>query len=97
MSLLAEVYARDTQKRAIITGSIVVLTYANNAWMPLFIWPADEAPTYHYGYKVAIGFACASLVGICLLFFVYVKYVPQTKDDLARVVAYQARGKTEED
>ncbi|ODV64069.1 putative pantothenate transporter [Ascoidea rubescens DSM 1968] len=91
MLLLAEVYARDTQKRAIITGSIVVLTYANNAWMPLFIWPADEAPIYHYGYKVAIGFACSSLVGIWSLFLVYVQYVPQSKEDLNRVVKHQNR------
>lgn len=38
------------------------LTMAGNVALPLFLWPAKEAPRYKYGYKFACGFAALSLV-----------------------------------
>lgn len=70
MSWMADVWNRYPEHRAIITGSIVVLMYANNAWMPLFIWPAKEAPNYHYGYKIAVLFQGVSLIGVLLFKFI---------------------------
>lgn len=66
MSWMADIWAKFPERRAIITGSIVVLVYANNAWMPLFIWPAKQAPHYKYGYKIATLFQGVSLIGILL-------------------------------
>lgn len=66
MSWMADMWNKYPERRAIITGSIVVLVYANNAWMPLFIWPAKEAPNYRYGYKIATLFQGVSLIGILI-------------------------------
>jgi hypothetical protein len=44
--------------------------YANNAWMPLFIWLVIEAPNYRYGYKIARMFQRVLLIGILLFRFI---------------------------
>lgn len=67
MSLMADMWCKYPERRAIITGFIVVLVYANNAWMPLFLWPAKQAPHYEYGYKIATIFQGVSLLGVGLL------------------------------
>lgn len=71
MSFVPEIWAKKPERRAVVTAIIVVLDFSTNSWLPLLIWPAKEAPNYHYGYKVNLGFEIASLVG-CLLFYFHV-------------------------
>jgi ACS family pantothenate transporter-like MFS transporter len=76
ISLLAEVYSTSPEKRAIATGAAVVLVYANNAWLALYLWPANEAPRFKWGYKMSILFLCVSLISsLTYCFFVYKKAV----------------------
>lgn len=83
ISLLAEVYSDSPEKRAIATGAAVVLTYANNAWLPLFLWPANEAPLYTYGYKISVMFLCVSFV-CSLAFYVFVYKKSVRENDVIR-------------
>ncbi|KAG7909727.1 hypothetical protein KL906_002483 [Ogataea polymorpha] len=73
ISFLPEIWATAPDLRAIITGVSVVMVYANNAWLPLFLYPANEAPEYKYGYKVTCGLTGASSVGIVLFYFLAYK------------------------
>ncbi|KAG7754860.1 hypothetical protein KL911_002299 [Ogataea haglerorum] len=73
ISFLPEIWATAPDLRAIITGVTVAVVYANNAWLPLFLWPANEAPEYKYGYKVTCGLTGASSVGIVLFYFLAYK------------------------
>ncbi|KAG7797941.1 hypothetical protein KL929_001906 [Ogataea haglerorum] len=73
ISFLPEIWATAPDLRAIITGVTVAMVYANNAWLPLFLWPANEAPEYKYGYKVTCGLTGASSVGIVLFYFLAYK------------------------
>ncbi|KAG7719937.1 hypothetical protein KL949_001516 [Ogataea haglerorum] len=73
ISFLPEIWATAPDLRAIITGVTVAVVYANNAWLPLFLWPANEAPEYKYGYKVTCGLTGASSVGTVLFYFLAYK------------------------
>ncbi|CDO54290.1 similar to Saccharomyces cerevisiae YCR028C FEN2 Plasma membrane H+-pantothenate symporter [Geotrichum candidum] len=90
MSWMADMWNQYPERRAIITGSIVVLVYANNAWMPLFIWPVTEAPNYRYGYKIATMFQGVSLIGILLFKFIdqRIKKKEDISDDGGDVMAF---------
>jgi ACS family pantothenate transporter-like MFS transporter len=72
---LVEVYSSSPEKRAIATGTAVVLVYAN-AWLALYLWPANEAPPFKWGYKMSVLFICVSLVSsLAYCFFVYKRAV----------------------
>ena len=81
ISLLAEVYALSPEKRAIATGAAVVLVYANNAWLTLYLWPANQAPNFKWGYKMSILFVGVSFFSsISYVIFVYKKAVKRNEE-----------------
>lgn len=61
---IGETCKGDPTERAVVVAWAVALIYAGNAGLPLVLWPADEAPEYRYGYKVAVGFCCVSIGGV---------------------------------
>jgi ACS family pantothenate transporter-like MFS transporter len=81
ISLLAEVYSFSPGKRSIVTGIAVVLVYANNAWLPLLLWPANEAPQFKYGYKFSIGFITISFLSS--IGYYHLVYKPSIARNLA--------------
>lgn len=56
MSWMARVWKAYPERRALITGIIVLLSSINESWMTIVLWPATQAPHYPYGFKVALSF-----------------------------------------
>ncbi|KAK8109141.1 major facilitator superfamily transporter [Apiospora sp. TS-2023a] len=52
-----EICNDDTEKRAIVTGSMNMMAYVFQAWLPLLIWQQVEAPQYPKGYSTTLGLA----------------------------------------
>ncbi|KAK7909199.1 major facilitator superfamily transporter, partial [Apiospora marii] len=52
-----EICNDDTEKRAIVTGSMNMMAYVFQAWLPLLIWQQVEAPRYPKGYSTTLGLA----------------------------------------
>lgn len=52
-----EICNEDTEKRAIVTGSMNMMAYVFQAWLPLLIWQQVEAPQYPKGYSTTLGLA----------------------------------------
>lgn len=71
MSFVPEIWAKNPERRAVITAIIVILDFSTNSWLPLLIWPAKEAPNYKYGYKFNLAFEVTSFIG-CNVFYFYV-------------------------
>lgn len=61
---IGETCKEDSTERAVVVAWVVALIYAGNAGLPLVLWPANEAPMYRYGYKVAVGFCVVSCIGV---------------------------------
>lgn len=61
---IGETCREDATERAVIVAWVVALIYAGNSGLPLVLWPANEAPQYRYGYKVAVAFCVISIAGI---------------------------------
>lgn len=64
VSWIGETCKDDATERAVVVAWAVALIYAGNAGLPLVLWPANEAPMYKYGYKVAAGFCGISILGV---------------------------------
>ncbi|KAK7960486.1 major facilitator superfamily transporter [Apiospora saccharicola] len=52
-----EICHDDTEKRAIVTGSMNMMAYVFQAWLPLLIWQQVEAAQYPKGYSTTLGLA----------------------------------------
>ncbi|KAJ9394881.1 hypothetical protein DTO282F9_8185 [Paecilomyces variotii] len=57
-----EICSNSAEERAILLGWLNTMGYIFNAWVPLYAYPAEEAPQYKNGYKVN-----AALWGVYLL------------------------------
>ncbi|CZT25704.1 related to transporter protein [Ramularia collo-cygni] len=64
MAWIGETCKDDATERAVVVAWAVALVYAGNSGLPLVLWPANEAPTYKYGYKVAAAFCGVSIMGV---------------------------------
>lgn len=60
-----EICSDDTEKRALVTGSMNTMAYVFQAWLPLLIWQQVEAPSYPKGYSTTLGLAVA-LIGTAM-------------------------------
>lgn len=79
-SFIGEIWDKAPEVRAIVTGSLVLMVYANNAWISLYVWPSSEAPVYRYGYKVTAGFISASFIGIVFFYCIGYKRTMQRQN-----------------
>lgn len=61
---IGETCKDDPTERAVVVAWVVALIYAGNSGLPLVLWPANEAPEYRYGYKVAVAFCVVSVAGV---------------------------------
>ncbi|KAK8076075.1 major facilitator superfamily domain-containing protein [Apiospora phragmitis] len=52
-----EICSDDTEKRAVVTGSMNMMAYVFQVWLPLLIWQQVEAPQYPKGYSTTLGLA----------------------------------------
>ena len=64
MSWMACVWKEYPARRALITGLVVLISYVSESWMVVVLWPATQAPHYHVGFKVALGFVCLSFLSL---------------------------------
>lgn len=60
-----EICSDDTEKRALVTGSMNTMAYVFQAWLPLLIWQQVEAPVYPKGYSTTLGLAVV-LIGTAM-------------------------------
>lgn len=95
ISLLAEVYSYSPAKRSLVTGIAVVLTYANNAWLPLLLWPANQAPHYKHGYKASIAFVGISFIS-SILYHIYVYKPALIKNEQENASREQEQGNVQD-
>lgn len=74
-SFIPEIWRLDNEVRSTIIVMIVIFTHVMNAWLPLVVFPTDQAPHYKAGYEVMLAFNAMSLIGCVLFhFFVYKKF-----------------------
>ncbi|CAK7199351.1 hypothetical protein SEUCBS139899_002029 [Sporothrix eucalyptigena] len=59
-----ELCGNSAELRAILLGWLNTMGYVFNAFVPLYAYPASEAPNYKYGYKINAAFWGIYLVGI---------------------------------
>lgn len=46
----SEICSTDAEERAIVLGIMNAFGYAVNAWLPLLVFPAVDAPQFHKGF-----------------------------------------------
>lgn len=68
MSWMARVWKEFPERRALITAIAVLISYANEAWMVIVLWPAKQAPHYKYGFKVSCGFIVCSFIFLIIFY-----------------------------
>lgn len=59
-----EVCGNSAEERAILLGWLNTMGYVFNAWVPLYAYPANEAPNFKAGYKIMAAFWGIYLLGI---------------------------------
>ncbi|EXJ92337.1 hypothetical protein A1O3_00887 [Capronia epimyces CBS 606.96] len=45
-----EICREDAEERAFVIASMLAISCAFNAWIPILVWPTTKAPEYHKGY-----------------------------------------------
>ncbi|KAL1966059.1 hypothetical protein VTN77DRAFT_4807 [Rasamsonia byssochlamydoides] len=73
-----ELCGHSAEERAILLGWLNTMGYVFNAWVPLYAYPASEAPKYKSGYKVNAALWGIYLVGIPVILW-FSKQFPPTK------------------
>ncbi|KAH8693569.1 major facilitator superfamily domain-containing protein [Talaromyces proteolyticus] len=94
-----EVCGDSAEERGILLGWLNTMGYTFNAFVPLYAYPASEAPNYKSGYKVNAALWGVYLLGIPVILW-FSKNFPlnrQKKDDSEQAVNYvDAMGKEDE-
>ncbi|KAL0469562.1 major facilitator superfamily domain-containing protein [Neurospora intermedia] len=54
MSWLSDILPQDSEARTLIVGYSIAGVYAILTWSQVLIWPASQAPYYHYAWQVSI-------------------------------------------
>lgn len=62
MSWMARVWKEFPERRALITGIVVLISNINEAWMVIVLWPATQAPRYPVGFKCALAFMALAFI-----------------------------------
>jgi ACS family pantothenate transporter-like MFS transporter len=93
-----EVCGDSAEERAILLGWLNTMGYTFNAWVPLYAYPANEAPYYKSGYKVNAALWGVYLIGIPVILW-FSKKFPTKKspvEDAERSVQYDEKWKNGE-
>ncbi|KAH8668727.1 pantothenate transporter liz1 [Xylariales sp. PMI_506] len=61
MAWAHEICSDDNEERAIVVASMNEMAYVFQAWLPLLIWQAVDAPRYHKGFITMIFFGAAMI------------------------------------
>ncbi|KAK5658060.1 hypothetical protein OQA88_2616 [Cercophora sp. LCS_1] len=56
MSWLSDLLPQDSEARTLIVGYSIAGVYAVLSWSQVLIWPASQAPFYHYAWQLSIVF-----------------------------------------
>lgn len=78
---------QEPEVRTVLFASGTILAYLLNAFVPLAAFPASQAPNWHIGAKLYLGFAVTSAVLFVAIHFAFrydkwtEKRQPATKDD----------------
>ncbi|KAK3492769.1 MFS general substrate transporter [Neurospora hispaniola] len=54
MSWLSDILPQDSEARTLIVGYSIAGVYAVLTWSQVLIWPASQAPYYHYAWQISI-------------------------------------------
>ncbi|KHE80311.1 MFS general substrate transporter [Neurospora crassa] len=54
MSWLSDILPQDSEARTLIVGYSIAGVYAILTWSQVLIWPASQAPYYHYAWQISI-------------------------------------------
>lgn len=71
LTYLTEVLNNSAEQRTITIGITQAVGFAFQAWVPLLIYPANQAPHYKVGYQCAFAFFCVQIIMTCLVGWVY--------------------------
>ncbi|CAK7220288.1 hypothetical protein SCUCBS95973_004108 [Sporothrix curviconia] len=71
-----ELCGNSAEQRAILLGWLNTMGYTFNAFVPLYAYPANEAPYYKYGYKINAAFWGIYLLGIPVIVLFQKKFPP---------------------
>lgn len=66
LTYLSELLSLSAEQRTITIGVTQAIGFTFQAWVPLLIYPADEAPHYTKGYQCAFSFFCIQIILTCL-------------------------------
>ncbi|WVQ78917.1 hypothetical protein IAT38_001008 [Cryptococcus sp. DSM 104549] len=69
----SEIFGLDAEIRTLIIGLVNGVCYAWIASWPFLMFPANQAPHYKYGYKIAAGFYSFSIVATLLMAWIISK------------------------
>lgn len=72
-----ELCGASAEERAILLGWLNTMGYVFNAWVPLYAYPADEAPYYKSGYKVNAALWGVYLIGIPVIVWFATRFPPK--------------------
>ncbi|KAK9460849.1 major facilitator superfamily domain-containing protein [Lipomyces oligophaga] len=64
-----EAFQDDTEARSISIALGNTVCYVFSAWLPLVLFPTNEAPHYKYGYKFSVGFYVLSSMSLFLFMY----------------------------
>ncbi|KAH8680785.1 pantothenate transporter liz1 [Xylariales sp. PMI_506] len=95
-----EVCGNSAEERAILLGWLNTMGYTFNAWVPLYAYPASQAPNYKSGYKVNAALWGVYLLGIPVILWFSKKFPTDRQrdsDEEVEAVNYSAeqKGKSE--
>lgn len=66
-----EICSDDNEERALVTATMNEMAYVFQAWLPLVIWPAVEAPNYRKGFITMVFIAVAMIVTAFVIRFLH--------------------------
>lgn len=62
VSWISETMSSSVEHRYLMIGVIETVAFAFTAWVPIYLYPADDAPRYKYGYPITFMFFTLELV-----------------------------------
>jgi ACS family pantothenate transporter-like MFS transporter len=77
-----ELCGQSAEERAILLGWLNTMGYVFNAWVPLYAYPAEQAPYYKYGYKVNAALWGIYLIGIPVIVWFSIKFPTKKLSEL---------------
>ncbi|KAI1870651.1 uncharacterized protein JN550_005194 [Neoarthrinium moseri] len=69
-----ELNRADPNLKQLLVATGNIFTYCFSSWLPLALFPTNEAPKYAYGYQVLILFGGLAIIGCALLQILHRKY-----------------------